>query len=150
MLRIRKMAERDLDQVAAMAAAVFSEPWSRQGFAETLPMENVCFLVAKEEETVLGYAGLSLAADEGEIINVAVSPAFRRRGIACGLMRALLAEGAAGGIRRFFLEVRVSNTAAVCLYQKYGFTVRGRRKNFYTSPREDAYVMNFISEEEAC
>ena len=80
MLRIRKMAERDLDQVAAIAAAVFSEPWSRQGFAETLPMENVCFLVAKEEETVLGYAGLSLAADEGEIINVAVSPAFRRRG----------------------------------------------------------------------
>lgn len=142
MPQIRKMTEQDLSQVAEIAAAVFTNPWSRQGFAEALPMENACFLLAVEHNTVLGYCGVYMAADEGEIINVAVSPKFQRKGIADQLLFALLKEGIQNGVRRFFLEVRVSNTAAIHLYEKHGFQIQGIRKDFYKEIHEDAYVMN--------
>ena len=89
MLQIRRMRDCDLDQVAAIAASVFSMPWSRQGFAEALPMENACFLVASKDGEVCGYCGAYMAADEGEIINVAVDPGFQRQGIAKLLLAGL-------------------------------------------------------------
>ncbi len=146
MLQIRRMTEPDLDQVAAIAAAVFVSPWSRQGFAEALPMENACFLLAVENDTVLGYCGLYMAADEGEIINVAVRPDFQQQGIADKLLQELIAEGGRNGVHRFFLEVRVSNEAAIHLYEKHGFIRQGIRKDFYKELHEDAYVMNLIEE----
>ncbi len=144
MPQIRKMKADDLESVASIAAAVFAAPWSKQGFAEALPMENACFLVAQEGEEILGYCGLFLAADEGEILNVAVSPAFQGRGVADRMLTALLVEGERSGVHRFFLEVRVSNVAAIRLYQKHGFSIQGIRKNFYAESQEDAYVMNRI------
>lgn len=102
MPQVRKMTKEDLDQVAAIAALAFVKPWSRQGFAEALPMENACFLVADDNGSVAGYCGLYMAADEGEIINVAVKPDFRRKGIADQLMKALLTEGIRNGVCRFF------------------------------------------------
>lgn len=142
MLKIRKMTEQDLSQVTEIAAAVFTNPWSRQGFAEALPMENTCFLLAVEDNTVLGYCGVYMAVDEGEIINVAVSPKFQRKGIADKLLSALIKEGTKNGVSRFFLEVRVSNTTAIHLYEKHGFQIQGIRKDFYKEIHEDAYVMN--------
>lgn len=147
MVKIRKMQEADLDEIAEVAAQSFQSPWSRQGFAEALPMENACFFIAEEECAILGYCGLYMAADECEIINVAVCPKARKRGIADLLLRALIEEGHRNGVRRFFLEVRVSNEAAICLYEKHGFSRQGIRKNFYQKPCEDAYVMNRIDEE---
>lgn len=147
MVKIRKMQEADLDEIAEVAAQSFQNPWSRQGFAEALPMENVCFFIAGEEGAILGYCGLYMAADEGEIINVAVCPKARRRGIADLLLWALIEEGRRNSVNRFFLEVRVSNGAAICLYEKHGFSIQGIRKNFYREPCEDAYVMNRIDEE---
>lgn len=144
MLQIRKMQENDLDQVAEIAARCFRNPWSRQGFAEALPLENVCFLLAEEEHAIYGYCGLYMAADEGEIINVAVRPESRKKGVAAQILAELLSEGRRNGVRRFFLEVRVSNEAAIRLYEKHGFSRRGIRKNFYQDPCEDAYVMNRI------
>ncbi|MCI8635410.1 MAG: ribosomal protein S18-alanine N-acetyltransferase [Eubacterium sp.] len=144
MLKIRKMTEADLDQAASIAAGSFSQPWDRQGFAEALPLENACFLVSVKYDVVLGYCGLYMAADEGEIINVAVRSDSQRKGIADQLMRSILAEGRAYGVRRFFLEVRVSNQAAICLYEKHGFVRQGVRKDFYILPKEDAYIMNRI------
>ncbi len=146
MPQVRKMTKEDLDQVAAIAALAFVKPWSRQGFAEALPMENACFLVVDDNGSVAGYCGLYMAADEGEIINVAVKPDFRRKGIADQLMKALLTEGIRNGVCRFFLEVRVSNSAAIRLYQKHGFVKQGIRKDFYKEIHEDAYIMNRISE----
>lgn len=144
MLQIRAMEESDLDQVADLAAAVFSRPWTRQGFAEALPLENACFLTAVESDVVLGYGAIYTAADEGEILNIAVKPEVRRRGIAKKLMSEMLAAGRRKGVRRFFLEVRVSNVAAIHLYQSFGFAVQGIRKNFYKEINEDAYLMNQI------
>ena len=109
-------------------------------------MENACFLLAEEENAILGYCGLYMAADEGEIINVAVCPKFRKKGIGDLLLTALIEEGHRNGVCRFFLEVRVSNAAAICLYEKHGFVRQGIRKNFYQDIHEDAYVMNRIDE----
>lgn len=147
MARIRKMTESDLDRVAEIAAAVFSMPWSRQGFAETLPMDNACFLVAEENGEILGFCGLYMAADEGEILNVAVLPPYQKRGVADQMLKELLCEGSRCGITRYFLEVRVSNAPAIRLYEKNGFLRQGIRKGFYQNPDEDAYQMNRIEEE---
>lgn len=146
MPEVRRMSVKDLEQVAAIAAEVFTDPWTMQGFAEALLMDNACFLLAVDGNTVLGYCGIYMAADEGEIINVAVKPEFRRQNIADQLICALLFEGHKNGVSRFFLEVRVSNAAAIHLYEKNGFVKQGIRKNFYEKPNEDAYVMNRIEE----
>lgn len=138
---IDKMQEEDLDAVAAIEAQVFSMPWSKKGFADTLSMRNVIFLIAKEDGVVKGYCGIYLAADEGEITNVAVAPAFRRQQVASHLLEKLLKMAKQEGTRRFILEVRCSNEPAIHLYEKYGFLVQGIRKGFYEQPKEDAYVM---------
>lgn len=148
MLQIKKMTETELNQVAAIEAEIFTSPWSKQGFEETLPMDNVCFLVAAEEQEVLGYCGLYMAADEGEITNVAVKPEYRRRGVADLILTEILKLGEANKISQFYLEVRVSNEAAIRLYEKHGFKKQGIRKNFYQNPREDAYVMSRKQAEE--
>lgn len=146
MYKIKHMTAEDTAQVAAIAAKVFVRPWTKQGFDDALPMENACFLLCMDGDTVVGYCGLYMAADEGEIINVAVEPTCQGQGIGHMLMQALLEEGAKNGITRYFLEVRVSNASAIALYKKNGFTKQGIRKNFYEELHEDAYVMNKICE----
>lgn len=143
---IRKMTESDTEKVAEIAACVFATPWSREGFEEALMGDNACFLVAAKGEEVLGYCGLYMAADEGEILNIAVQPKSQRQGIADQLMRALLSCGKEYGVSRFFLEVRVGNEAAIRLYEKHGFARKGIRRDFYKDNHEDAYVMNRIEE----
>jgi ribosomal-protein-alanine N-acetyltransferase len=140
-MQIIRMTEREVPAVAKLEQELFSMPWSEQGFLDTLPMDNVIFLVATQEDIVCGYCGVYLAADEGEITNVAVAPSFRRRGIARMLMKQLIDEAFALGISQIALEVRVSNEGAIQLYKQLGFTSYGVRKNFYERPAEDAYIM---------
>ena len=138
---IRKMESYDLEEVAALEGETFSTPWSRQGFADTLTMENVRFLVAVEREHVIGYCGIYLAADEGEITNVAVNEAFRHMGVGNALVLAIEQYAQDNQIKQIVLEVRKSNYGAIHLYQKNGYTEIGERRNFYQKPVEDALVM---------
>ena len=140
-MTIREMSALDIDTVAALEAEIFSKPWSAQGFADTLHREDVLFLVAYEEEKLLGYAGVYCTLDEGEITNVAVEQTARRCGIGRALMETLIRALADRGIFRIVLEVRASNEPAIRLYEQTGFSVAGTRKNFYEKPTEDAYVM---------
>ena len=140
-MTIREMSALDIDTVAALEAEIFSMPWSAQGFADTLHREDVLFLVAYEEEKLLGYAGVYCTLDEGEITNVAVEQTARRCGIGRALMETLIRALADRGIFRIVLEVRASNEPAIRLYEQTGFSVAGTRKNFYEKPTEDAYVM---------
>ena len=140
-MTIREMTGADLAVVAALEAEIFSMPWSLQGFADTLGREDVLFLVAYEEETLLGYVGIYCTSDEGEITNVAVAPSARRRGVGQELLAELIGRLAQKEIYRIVLEVRVSNEPAIRLYEKQGFATMGKRKNFYEKPTEDAYVM---------
>ncbi|MDD6037228.1 MAG: ribosomal protein S18-alanine N-acetyltransferase [bacterium] len=137
---VRKMTTEDLDEVVALEAAVFSMPWSHDGFLTALERDDALFVVAYDDG-VLGYCGAYLTQDEAEITNVAVSPGVRRRGIGAALLDALTEELEQKGIFRIVLEVRESNDAARLLYEKKGFDIVGTRKNFYERPRENAYVM---------
>lgn len=140
-MMIRKMAETDIEAVAKLEAELFSVPWSAQGFADTLGREDILFLVAYENDELLGYVGVYCTADEGEITNVAVAKAVRRRGIGRALLEHLIQMLAQQHIYRLVLEVRVSNAPAIGLYEQLRFQIAGRRKNFYERPVEDAYVM---------
>ena len=144
MPQIRKMQKEDIPQMAEIAAASFTDPWTEKGFTEALQMESACFLVAVRGENVMGYCGCYMAADEAEIVNVAVRDNCRKQGIADKLLMELTAYGNEHGVSRFFLEVRVSNEAAIHLYEKHGFIRQGVRKDFYKDIHEDAYVMNYI------
>lgn len=138
---IRTMQKGDVAAVAALEAQIFPMPWSAAGFADTLPREDVIFLVAYEQDELLGYVGIYCTLDEGEITNVAVAPAARRRGIARALLTELKQQLACRNVARIVLEVRVSNEPAIRLYKQMGFSVLGVRKNFYEKPTEDAYIM---------
>ncbi len=132
-----------LDELARLEKICFSRPWSRAMLAEELDNQCAAFLVAVEPVTdkVVGYAGLLVMADEGYITNVAVFPEYRRRGVAEQLITVF--DKFARGNRLAFLtlEVRPSNTAAIALYQSFGFEEVGRRRNYYDLPKEDALIM---------
>lgn len=140
-MEIRRMQEGDLDQVAAIEQATFSEPWSRKGFADSYQKKENCYLVVEEEGEILAYCGLWSVLDEADICNVAVREDARRRGLAKAMLRKLMEEGEKLGVKAFTLEVRVGNAAAVALYRGLGFKEAGVRPGFYTKPREDALIM---------
>ncbi|MCC8029446.1 MAG: ribosomal protein S18-alanine N-acetyltransferase [Lachnospiraceae bacterium] len=146
-IQIRKMEPGDIPAVAALEREIFSEPWGVKGFSDALAQDNTIFLTARSPDGgIAGFAGLYAAADECEITNVAVAEEYRCRGIATGLLAVLLEQARGHGVSRFFLEVRVSNQAAVSLYEKFGFRVLKTRKGFYRMPTEDALLMCCVSD----
>jgi ribosomal-protein-alanine N-acetyltransferase len=138
---IRPMTEEDLLQVETIEQESFSLPWSFDAFKSTLDREDTLYLVAEEESVILGYCGMYISFDEGEIPNVAVKKEFRSRGIGEAMMNELLSRAGERGVCSAFLEVRKSNEAAKRLYEKLGFEEAGIRKNFYEFPKEDAVIM---------
>lgn len=140
---IIKMTKEHIYSVSSIEAEVFSMPWSYQAFEDTLSMEEALFYVAMTDGKVAGYCGIYLAADEGEITNVASAPEYRRQNVARRLLRAVMTKARQKGAKRIFLEVRSQNHPAVSLYQKTGFRTVGRRKNYYQYPQDDALVMMY-------
>ena len=140
-----------LDEIAALERICFSRPWSRKMLAEELDNQCAAFLTALDAVTgkVVGYAGLLVVADEGYITNVAVLPEYRRRGVAARLLQVFCDFAAGQKLAFLTLEVRPSNEAAIALYTGFGFTERGRRRNYYDLPKEDALILtrDFAQEE---
>ena len=140
-VRIVPMCDDHLDELEKLEKICFSRPWSKKMLAEELENQCAAFLVAVSGTQVVGYAGLLVVADEGYITNVAVFPAYRRRGVAQQLI-AVFDRFARGNRLAFLtLEVRPSNTAAIALYQSAGFREVGRRRNYYDLPKEDALIL---------
>lgn len=123
-----------------------SEGWTAEGIAETLERGGY-YLVAEGDGKLLGHAGFTLAADEGYITNIAVSPDFRRQGIAFRLTEAIKRLAVSKGASFLSLEVRESNRAAIALYEKSGFETVGRRRSFYRNPAEAALIMTVYFKE---
>jgi len=138
---IRHMKEKDLDQVCRIESALFSDPWSRQGFLDCLQLDYVITLVISKGEKIAGYGCLYLVLDEGDIMNIAIDADFQGKGLGRRLLDALLDEGQLRGTVTFFLEVRKSNVPAFGLYTSRGFNQIAIKKNFYQKPVEDALVM---------
>lgn len=140
-MEVRYMCEKDLEQVSEIEKEVFSIPWSLEAFQDSLLLKHTIYLVAAEGDKVLGYCGMYHVMNEGEIVNVAVAPEFRRQQVAKKLLEFLFFESVKREIDSFFLEVRESNAPAIGLYESFGFEQVGIRKNFYEQPRENAIVM---------
>lgn len=143
---VRPMEPGDVPAVGELEKKIFSQPWSCQGFLDSLALSETIFLVACEAQKVVGYIGMYSSLDEGEIVNVAVAPDARRMGTGDALIGEMLNCAAERGIRQIALEVRVSNEAAIRLYEKHGFVRCGVRRGFYELPREDAYIMIYGQE----
>lgn len=137
---IVRVSAEHLSQIAALEALCFTEPWSEQALQLLLTDAAVGFAAVREGR-VCGYGGMMTVVGEGQITNVAVDPSCRRMGIGEAILEALLTEAKQRDAEQVALEVRVSNVAAVALYQKHGFETAGVRKGFYRHPTEDALVM---------
>ena len=138
-MNIVVMQERHLAALAEIERACFHAPWSETMLREELG--KGIFLVAEQDGRTAGYVGCQTVLDEGYITNVAVSPNFRRQGIAKALITELIEQAKAKRLAFVTLEVRESNAAARALYAGAGFQPVGIRKNFYSNPTENAVLM---------
>ena len=133
---------RHLEQLLQIESRCFSVPFTREQLLSQMPDSMHVFLAAEAENgDVLGYVGMMYVLDEGYISNVAVSPDYRRTGIADALIKRLLQIANELELSFVTLEVRESNAPAISLYEKNGFSPVGKRKNYYTLPAEDAILM---------
>ena len=138
---LTEMKPEYVAQVAALEKICFSDPWSERSVASELENKLAYWLVALEGETVAGYIGSQTVMEETDMMNVAVHPDFRRKGIAEALVSGLVAALKENGSRCLTLEVRASNEPAIKLYEKLGFAQIGRRPKYYRNPREDALIL---------
>lgn len=138
---LRRATAEDIPLLSAIEAECLEQPWSRTSLAQLLLNESAVCIAAVRQATVIGYGSMYCIADEGSINNIAVLPAFRRMGIGARILGELVSAGRRRGATAFWLEVRASNGAARSLYLKHGFAEKGRRKNYYENPREDALCM---------
>jgi [ribosomal protein S18]-alanine N-acetyltransferase len=139
--RIRRAERADVPALARIERRCFSDPWSERGILESIQSETTIALVAENEEGELGYLMARLSGEEGEILNLAVLPGYRRRGLGRRLLEQGLALLVGRGVREAYLEVRESNQAARDLYLGFGFRPVGMRPHYYRNPAEDALVL---------
>ncbi len=135
------MSAEHIPMLAALEACCFADPWSEAALREELHNPPARFLVALCDGEVAGYLGCHHVADEAYITNVAVFPAFRRKGVGRALVEA--AKKQADGMYRLSLEVRASNQPAIALYRSLGFVEDGVRPRFYAHPTEDAILYSY-------
>lgn len=142
----------DLDAVAALEAATFTNPWTREMLDRELRQSDVArvYVVRLPGCRVAAFCACWLVHDELHINTIAVDARMRRRGLATALMKHLLAEAAASGAHRTLLEVRRSNLPAQRLYERLGFTVAAVRRNYYSHPEEDALVLSRATLDAEC
>ena len=140
-LKMREMEEKDLEKVFEIEKQSFSIPWSEQSFLETKKNKDFYYWVAEEQGEVIAYLNLQKILEEGDIYKIAVRLDKRRQGIGEQLLEYAIQEAKKEGITQITLEVRKSNTAAISLYQKKGFSQEGIRPDYYEKPKEDAIIM---------
>ena len=128
-------------QVAVLEKLCFSDPWSENSVASELENPLSLWLIAEEDGAVCGYVGSQTVLDETDMMNIAVRPDCRRKGIAAALITELVSRLKAQGSRILRLEVRESNFSAIALYEALGFTQLGLRKNYYRNPKENALIL---------
>ncbi|MFD0051738.1 ribosomal protein S18-alanine N-acetyltransferase [Actinomycetes bacterium NPDC127524] len=141
-MMFRMMKTEDIDQVLIVERKSFTLPWSRDAFFNELNHNQYAvYMVIEDEGEIIGYCGAWIVIDEAHITNIAILPDYRGQKLGEALLRKMIEISLSQGVKRMTLEVRVSNTTAISLYEKLGFQKGGIRKNYYTDNQEDAYVM---------
>lgn len=139
---IRRLELADLDEIEAIERASYPTPWSRSMFVSELAKPSSLSIAAVADGGELaGYLVLSRYVDAWHVMNVAVAERYRRAGIASAMLGSLFDVTRDDAERGYTLEVRVSNRAAISLYEQFGFVARGVRRGYYTDNREDALIM---------
>ena len=147
-MEIRLATINDAQAIYDIEQQSFSIPWSLESVTTELAgTDNKLYMVICEENSIIGYAGAWLVYDEGQITNIAILPSARGKGYGLKLTKQLIDECFSRGMHEIFLEVRISNLAALAMYRNLGFSVKGIRKDYYSEPKEDAYIMSLVSEE---
>ena len=140
-MKMIPMNESHVAQVAALEKLCFSDPWSETSIASELENPLSLWRIAEGDGAVCGYVGAQTVLDETDMMNIAVRPDCRRKGIAAALIAELVSRLKARGSRILRLEVRESNLPAIALYKAMGFTQLGLRKNYYRNPKENALIL---------
>ncbi len=140
-LHIRALDLADLNAIERIEQRAYPTPWSRSMFASELAKQTSICLGAFEGDELVGYVVNSRYVDAWHVMNVAVEPDLRRRGVATALLERLFELTRDDERRGYTLEVRVSNDSAIKLYERLGFEARGIRRGYYTDNREDALIM---------
>jgi [ribosomal protein S18]-alanine N-acetyltransferase len=138
-LTLRRLGYGDLPSVISIERRSFPTPWSLAMFVLELSKPSGICLAAEDEGRLVGYLVCARYDDVWHLMNVAVHPDRRRRGIATELIERLFEEAGEGA--RFTLEVRVSNESAIAMYKRFGFRSAGRRRSYYHDNGEDALIM---------
>jgi ribosomal-protein-alanine N-acetyltransferase len=141
MVTYRQMTPADVPFISKLESETFSMPWSAESFLEMIEKEDARYYVAEEDGRLLGGCGVLMIVGEGSITNVVVAPEMRNKGVGTGLLQHMMKEGQKEGLTAYTLEVRVSNTQAIHVYEKLGFVSEGIRPGFYEKPAEDAMIM---------
>ena len=140
-MTVERMNATHVPQIAQLEKLCFSDPWSETSIASELDNRLSDWFVALEDGQVVGYVGSQTVIDGSDMMNIAVHPDHRRRGIAQALVEALETCLRNRGSKMLLLEVRDSNAPAITLYEKLGFLQVGLRKNYYRNPKEDARIL---------
>ena len=141
MMTFTQMRKDHVPQIAELEKLCFSAPWSEASIASELQNDLALWMVALNDDTVVGYIGSQTVCGETDVMNIAVHPDWRRRGLAEILIEQLIMELKRLGSISLTLEVRASNEPAIALYQKLDFRQIGRRPNYYRNPKEDALIL---------
>jgi len=145
-LLLRQARPEDLPELAALEAACFTHPWTEAQIAEEMAVSSpggvfVLESAARERRVLCAYCAFRLVVDEMHVMNLAVAPEARRRGLARRLLRFALRRAARAGAETAFLELRAGNEGALALYESLGFRRLSRRRAYYRQPVEDALVL---------
>ncbi len=141
-ISIRLMTEADVDAAAEIEKASIPDPWSKNSFLQALSNpQAICIVCTGDCGEVDGYAVIYFAADEGELVTIAVREECRGRYLGAALLEKGHSLASKKGAASIYLEVRESNMPAQGLYHSFGYEVCGKRKNFYSNPTEDAILM---------
>lgn len=141
MVSVIKMKAENIADVLKLEKACFGEGWTSTPFDRELDRSDCSYFVATDNDVIIGYGGSWTILEELHITIMAVHPTFRKNKIGQHLLVKLIKEGLNSGAKWVTLEVKATNIAAQKLYEKFGFSVKGRRKQYYQQDREDALIM---------
>lgn len=141
MVKLEMFDKKHIDGIVKIEDECFSQPWSRGSIEKELKNHMAVYVIATEDDEVVGYGGMWHVINEGHITNIAVDKKHRNMGIATMIINKLTEIAAEKEMIGLTLEVRLSNVAAKNLYTKLGFKLEGIRKEYYSDNREDALIM---------
>lgn len=140
-MKIVRMNEANIHAIKEIEDECFSNPWSFESLKAELSKVGACFYVAEINGEAVGYIGFNMVLDEGYIANLAVKEHFRKNGVATALLKKVISTASQNDLSFISLEVRASNTPAINLYNSFGFSKQGERKDFYRNPKENGLIL---------